>query len=287
MAANAETIYVDNRIGNDTLDGGAERLLDDFSGPVRSIRRGLLLANPGDTIVIANHGVPYYESIALNGGKHDAIFDAPFQIVGNGAIVDGTTEVPAFAWKLVGASLWKMTPLRKGFYQLVQNDQPIPEHSNVASQDDLYEMPEGHWAAWKGSIYYRAAVLDDPRRMNLRFASRSVGLSLSRVRGVFISGLTLRNFRLDGVNACNLCRDVVLKDVVMQGNGRFGLFAGGASQALLIGGEITRNRKDQIVVAGKAGIEVVNTVVEEPGQPDATAPEKTEQPASEQSAEEN
>lgn len=286
-AAQAETLYVDNRIGNDVLDGTAERLLDDVSGPVKSIRRALLLAHPGDSIVIANHGIPYYETISMIGGKHDAVFNAPFQIIGNGAIIDGTNEVPAFAWKLVGPSLWKMTPVRKGFYQLVQNDQPIPEIKNVTSQNDLIEMPEGHWSAWKGAIYYQAAVLDDPRQMNLRFASRSVGLSLIRVRGVFITGLTLRNFRLDGVNAHDLCRDVVLKDVVMQGNGRFGLYAGGTSQALLIGGEISRNRKDQIIVAGKAGVEVVNTVIDESGQSDATLPTAPKETNAEQPAEEN
>ena len=46
----AGVIYVDNRLGDDRYDGSAATAGSETTGPVRTIRRGLQLAQAGDTV---------------------------------------------------------------------------------------------------------------------------------------------------------------------------------------------------------------------------------------------
>ncbi|MCH7687838.1 MAG: hypothetical protein IH899_14335, partial [Planctomycetes bacterium] len=197
----AGIIYVDNRRGSDAFDGSEPEPIDTRSGPVKSIRRATLLAKPSDTIVLANTGVPYFESISLTGSRHSGIGEIPFRIVGNGSIVDGSRPVPAAAWKRIEENLWKMTPWRKGHYQLLRGFQPIPEHRLDSGADSLDSIPPGSWSAWRGSIYYRAKPLEQPEQIAFRVAYHSVGLTFYKVQNVEIRDITFRHFRLDGLNA--------------------------------------------------------------------------------------
>ena len=124
----AGVIYVDNRKGSDALNGAFSNLVDIRSGPVRTICRGLQLAANGDTIVLANNGMLYFESIQLVGNRHSGFGKRMFTIIGNGAIIDGAQRVPPAAWMPVAGDLWKLVPWWKGLYQLILDDRPVTEH---------------------------------------------------------------------------------------------------------------------------------------------------------------
>src|SRR5258708_5718387 len=94
----AADIFVDNMRGDDICDGALSEPIDERSGPVKTIRRGLKLVRYGDTVHIANHGVPYFESLEIIGPR----FSGGFTIEGNGAVVSGAKIVPFDAWKYVG-----------------------------------------------------------------------------------------------------------------------------------------------------------------------------------------
>ncbi len=56
----AAVIYVNNRIGADAFDGASKKPIGQETGPVKTIRRALQLAESADTIVVENTGTAYY-----------------------------------------------------------------------------------------------------------------------------------------------------------------------------------------------------------------------------------
>ena len=260
----AGVIYVDNRTGSDRFDGKAARPLNADVGPLYSLRSALARSKPGDTIQLADNGIPYFGSATLSGGRHSALGHVRLIIEGNGAVIDGSQSIPPDAWREVQSRLWKVTPFRKGYYQLILDGSPVPEHPVSSSTLDWDEIPEGHWAVWRGSIYYRGAVGEDPREQPFRFARDGVGISLYGVRGITIRNLTVRHFRVDGISAPNNCRDVLLENVRLVDNGRSGLSVGGSSHVTLQNGQVADNREHQLLISGLGAVEVVDSELSEP-----------------------
>ena len=75
------------------------------------LTRALDVARKGDRIILVNTGEPYRESVTLQGGRHSGYPDAPFEIVGNGAVLDGVQPVPVDAWTIVEGNLFRFQPI--------------------------------------------------------------------------------------------------------------------------------------------------------------------------------
>ncbi len=244
----AATIYVDTRLGEDNFDGLSPAPISNRSGPVLTLRRAAQIAGVGDTIVLANNGTPYYGSFSLVGDSHSGTETQPFEIEGNGAVISGAKPVPAELWQLVGANTWRITPIRKAFYQLILNNQAVPEVACPRDAVQFPDLPAGHWCAWRGAVYYRAPLGDDPRRMKFALADEEVGLTLLDVHDVVIRNVTFRHFRLDGVNAHDRCRNVALDGVVCAQNGRAGIAVAGTSQMAASNSKVTGNRAHSVLI---------------------------------------
>lgn len=255
--ARGETIYVDHRLGDDRYDGLSQTPISEYTGPVRSLQRGLQLASHGDTIVMAERGGVYYESVTLWGDRHSGDTQVPFRIVGNGAVLSGAKPVPEGEWHHVGGGIWRITPIRKGWYQLVLDGQAVPETICDRTAGALPAIPVGQWCAWRGAVYYRAERGASPNTMNFSLADEDVGITLLDVHNVVISGLTLRHFRLDGVNAHDRCRDVLLENVICEENGRAGITVAGSSQVTIVAGKLRDNRRHSLLISelGAAAVE--------------------------------
>lgn len=253
----ATDFYVDNRIGDDLYDGSSPLQVDDRSGPVRTIGRALEFVRPRDIVHVANHGTPYVESLAIVGRRFQG-----FILEGNGAVVSGAKVVPFDAWQMLKNGVWRFTPRRKAFYQLIYQGHALPEVACPRDARQPPELPEGHWGAWHGSIYYR--VLSGPAAPNpqsdqpLEFAAEEVGITLFDVEDVIIRNLEFRHFRLDGVNAHDRCRNVVLDHVRLIENGRAGLAVGGSSLVGIKDSEILGNRVTQVLNAEVAQTEILD-----------------------------
>jgi hypothetical protein len=262
----AADLFVDNTVGDDICDGISPQPLDERSGPVRTISRGLKMVRPGDTLHVANHGIPYFESLEIVGWR----FGGGFTLEGNGAIVSGAKMVPFDAWQYVGDEVWRFTPRRKAFYQLISDDKALPEDPCPPRAATLPKIRAGHWCAWRGSIYYRALpgrsqTQNDPP---LWFAAEEVGITLLDVEAVVIHNLELRHFRLDGVNAHDRCTRVILDSVRLIENGRAGLAVGGSSTVGIKDSTVEGNRVAQILNAEVAQTEVLTSKIgEAPGVP--------------------
>lgn len=248
--ATAGTLFVDNLSGDDSFDGSAPIAQGIRIGPVRTIRRAMQRARKGDEINIVNNGTPYYESFSLVGGRHSGYPGAPFVIEGNGCIISGARAVPAAAWQPLPGFIWKLSLWKKSHAQLLLGQTVVPELPLPRKARWLPEIPQGKWCLWKGAIYYQAQRKEDPREKPFAFAYDAVGITLYRVRHVRIRNLTLRHFRLDGVNGPDFNRDVTLESVTTVANGRSGLIIGGTSEVLLRDCDVSDNRKHQVLIRG-------------------------------------
>jgi len=79
------TVYVNNRLGDDTADGTGE------ANPVATIARAIALSHTSGRIALANTGTPYRESFAL--GKLGGTPEQPFAIVSHSAVIGSKVGV--------------------------------------------------------------------------------------------------------------------------------------------------------------------------------------------------
>ncbi|MEX0703000.1 MAG: right-handed parallel beta-helix repeat-containing protein [Planctomycetales bacterium] len=257
VACRAAELYVDNAWGRDGYSGRSPRPTGRLDGPVRTIQRAIDLAQRGDRIIVADTGVPYFESLSLTGDRHSGFEGAELTILGNGATVSGARLVPPAAWGYRGENLWSFTPFRKGHYLLLLDGRPVPEVAVPSDAPAPPDLPEGHWCAWRGTIHYRSGELEDPRERGFAFGYEGVGLSLYDVRHVVVRDLTFEHFRQDGVHAHDLCRDVSLIDVTSRENGRAGVAVGGTATVRVLGCRFAGNRLHDVLIReqGQAAIE--------------------------------
>lgn len=251
--------FVDNQIGDNINDGRFPELVDALSGPVKSISRALKYARAGDVVHIANRGIPYFESLEMVGAR----FSQGFTIDGNGAVVSGARPIPYNVWKSLGNEVWRFTPHRKAFYQLIKGESSLPEQPCPPGAAQLPEIIPGHWCAWRGSIYYRVLPGEAPIRGSepFFFAAEEVGITLLDASEVTIHNLELRHFRLDGVNVHDRCQHIILDSVRLIENGRAGLAVGGSSLVGLKDSTLERNRFAQLVNTEVAQTEVLTSQI--------------------------
>ncbi|MBA3315159.1 MAG: right-handed parallel beta-helix repeat-containing protein [Planctomycetota bacterium] len=255
LPASAKVIYVNNRTGDDVHDGTSPEVGAARAGPVRSLTRARVLIGPGDEVEIANTGDPYFDSLRLIGGRASGVASHPTVVRGNGAILDGSETIDPNDWVALGNGLWRLDPKRKGWFRLVRSSEVVTEAAHADSAG-LPNPAAGSWAAWRGSIYYRALAEELPPLEPYRLATREAGIFFYGVHDVIVENLTVRHFRLDGVNAHDQTRRVLLQNVVSEKNGRSGVFVGGSSSIILQGGSTNDNREASLLIHERAKADV-------------------------------
>lgn len=257
----AAVIYVDSRTGNDAFDGFSATQLNDHTGPVRTLLRAAQIVEAGDQIFLANNNTPYYGGASLAGLRQSGFAAHPIEIIGNGSIITGARPIAPESWQPLGNHLWRITPLRKGWYQLILDDAAAPEVPSPPDATELPELPEGHWCVWRGAIYYRSALGQDPQELDLKLADIPTGLTLVDVENVVIRDLTFRHFQQDGIHLAQRCRNVRLENVTSLENGRAGIVVRGSSDTRLEGTRITGNRVHSLLVEELGRVEISDTEI--------------------------
>lgn len=247
-AVRGGTIFVDSRLGNDRYDGRSQEPEGDASGPVQSLMAAARRAGPGDSIVLANHGQTYYGSMTLFGSRHSGAGRLPFTIYGNGATLSGAKPIADGSWRHVSGNIWRVTPMRKTFYQLVLDGTAVPAANCDANAAALPQIPAGEWCVWRGALYYHAPAGVNPDSMNLALADEQVGITLLDVDNVVIRDVTLKHYRLDGINAHDRCRNIRLENVTLEANGRAGLAVGGTSRVEVLNSHVQANRGASVLI---------------------------------------
>lgn len=255
----ARVIYVNNRIGNDINDGLAATNQGLRVGPVKTFSRAAHLLGKSDTLEIANNGedFPYRDSLRLVGGGASGIETLPLIVNGNGAVIDGADPLQPDDWEHVEGSLWRVVPWRKGWVRLFRDGDELTEIKT--ERDAALNLEPGQWTFWQGAIYYLARPDELPANEPYSIARREAGVFLYGVRYVVVRDLTVKRHRLDGVNAHDQARPVILENVRSSRNARAGIFVGGSSQLIIRGAEVQGNREASIIATEQARVDITDS----------------------------
>lgn len=288
--ASARDIFVNNVAGDDRFTGAASSTQGAKIGPCKTIACALKLAAKGDRIVLAATGEPYRESITLQAGRHSGFGDRPFEIVGGGATLLGTSPVPDSDWEHVGGEVYRFSPPRKSSQLLFLDGKPA-ERVPVGPADlNLPDLQPRHWCLFQRDVYFRAEPGRTPGSYNLEYCALPVGITLYEVRHVVIRDLIVQGFQLDGINSHDGVFDASLKSLTCRGNARSGISIGGASRVLISDSLLGGNGEAQLRTEGYSHTRVVSsrlldktapaiqseggTVQVEQGQTEADAPQQ-------------
>jgi hypothetical protein len=227
-------IFVSNTGGDDRSTGEQAKNVG-RDGPVRTIAKALRLAVGGDRIVLAAGGQPYRECVGVSGLRLSGTARQPLVIVGNGAVLDGSAAVPVGQWRHIGDGVYRFRPPQMGCQQLFLDDRPAAQVAAEREAGNPPKLQPRQWCTFQGDILFRVDPGKLPADHKLTYAALTTGITLFQVDNVVISGLTVRRYQLDGVNALNSARAVRLSAVECRDNGRYGIAVGGASQVAVDG----------------------------------------------------
>ena len=248
-AAFGRDIYVDNLGGDDRNNGETLRAQGKANGPCKSITKALRLVKSGDRIIIIAHpGEPYRESIAVQGGFVSGREGAPCEIIGNGAVLDGTTSLRNSEGDYEGNDVFSIRPRLMAHQQLFLADKPAPRV--LVTEGTRPTLKAGEWCLFEGKFYFRCEPGRIPSSYDPSCCGLRTGITLYEVHDLVISNLTVRGFQLDGVNAHDTARRIDLVNITSVDNGRSGFSIGGASRVRLDECIASGNGKSQVRTEG-------------------------------------
>ncbi len=257
-STSARDIFVDNVAGDDRFDGALASTGSGGSGPIRTIACALRKAQKADRIVLAATGQPYRESLTLQAGRHSGITGHPFEIVGNGAILEGAGPVPSDAWEHADGGVFRFAPPRMSYQMLFLDGQPADRVTVTRSTLNLPELKPLQWCLFERQIYFRPEAGRLPDSYELQYADLPVGITLYEVRNVVIRDLIVQGFQLDGVNAHDSAFNVTLSALTCRGNARSGISVGGASRVRIEDCLCGNNGDAQVRTEGHSHTQIVN-----------------------------
>jgi hypothetical protein len=258
----ADNLYVNNLTGNDRFNGRRPEIRSQSDGPVATIARAMEIATRTDSIVIANTGEPYRESLILSRPELSGTSAYPFVIEGNSATLRGAFPVPTEIWRHSSDGTYRYQPFRKGHYQLVVNGKVAEEVATPVGAPTPPALKPLQWCAHRGFVYFRIEPFkpEPDGRPNFitdyefESAQLEVGVGLHNARNVVVRNLNVELFRLDGVAVTGNSRDVRLLNVRSTANGRAGLSVAGTSQVHIGGLELADNRVAEQLVTMKGRV---------------------------------
>jgi hypothetical protein len=256
--AAARDLFVNNVSGDDLHDGMQEGTTA-FGGPLRSLRRALQLALPGDRIVLTKTNEPYRESISLSTANQSGNQLGPLVIDGQGAVLDGTVPAPERGWESVRGPVFRFRPAKSSYQQLFLAGKPAVERKLEPGSHKLPELAPLEWFRRDAEIYFRVEPDKLPDAYPLSYSGLQTGVTLYHVHDVVIMDLIVQGFRLDGINVNDGVRNCQLIDVTCRGNGRSGVTVAGSSHARLDGCLLGDNGTAQLRTEGVSATSVSNS----------------------------
>ncbi|MEX2559491.1 MAG: right-handed parallel beta-helix repeat-containing protein [Pirellulales bacterium] len=247
----AADIFVNNVGGDDLFDGSQETSAGS-GGPVRTLRKALLVARSGDRIVLANSGEPYRESISLLAANHCGNAIDTFVIDGRGATLDGSVSVPEDAWEHFSGHVFRFRPQRSAYQQLFLNGRPALRHRVDKASGQRPDLGPLEWYLHEGHIYFRVEPGRLPGQYPLTYAGLQTGITLYHVHDVAVVDLVVQGFQLDGINAHDGVCGCYLSGITCRGNGRSGVTVAGSSRVQVQDCLLGDNGESQLRVEGLA-----------------------------------
>lgn len=247
--AEAKTVYVNNAMGDDRFSGEREDFDVVQAGPVRTIARATELARQGDTISLADTGVPYQECVSLTNKNASGInAEYPFILEGNGASLDGRVTVDSRQWEhfkeiykpvkdnpseyqgdIFRLHVAKYYPNAVCYCMLFVDSMPVQNKTAEPMESPVGQLNELDAALFEGYLYFRPEKGKTPEDYKLEITSLRTGITLNHVDHVVIRNLIVQGYQLDGVALANSATNVVIEQCTIRGNARAGMSVGWGS----------------------------------------------------------
>ena len=247
--AEAKTVYVNNAMGDDRFSGEREDFDVVQAGPVRTIARATELARQGDTISLADTGVPYQECVSLTNKNASGInAEYPFILEGNGASLDGRVTVDSRQWEhfkeiykpvkdnpseyqgdIFRLHVAKYYPNAVCYCMLFVDSTPVQNKTAEPMESPVGQLNELDAALFEGYLYFRPEKGKTPEDYKLEITSLRTGITLNHVDHVVIRNLIVQGYQLDGVALANSATNVVVEQCTIRGNARAGMSVGWGS----------------------------------------------------------
>jgi hypothetical protein len=253
----ARDIYVNNLTGDDRNDGVAPIAVGVHGGPHRTLARALRAARKGDRVIVANTGQPYSESITLQGGRNSGYADAPFEVIGNGAVLDGTEPILPEAWSFVDGRVFRYRMPHATAHLVYVEGKPARQRV-ISSAAELGTLQPLEWCRLEQYVYFCAEPGRLPQSYSARFTALPVGITLYEVQHVVVRDLVVQGFQLDGINAHDGVRGTRLVGLNCRGNGRSGISVGGASRVQIDACLVGNNGVAQVRTEGYCHAELIS-----------------------------
>jgi hypothetical protein len=218
--AGAADIHVNPTRGDDASDGSSK--------PVKTIKRAISLAKPGDTVHLTT--ALYHESADLHGKKGEP--GKPITLDGHGAVLDGSEPVRAANWEALGNGLFRKVHL-------------MPHMENASAQGAVMmrwfflwngkmnhmgrtskgpsaplkkpaDLQPGEWtyAKEEDAFYLRLPPGQDLDAANIRAPIRDAGVAESGgTQHVIVRNLITSHVYNDGYNIHGSERDCVFENI--------------------------------------------------------------------------
>ncbi|MHB8972400.1 MAG: right-handed parallel beta-helix repeat-containing protein [Pirellulaceae bacterium] len=252
----ARDIYVNNVMGDDRFDGGTAVASGDRIGPYRTLTRALAATRKGDRVIVANTVEPYRESITLQGARQSGYPEAPFELIGNGAVLEGSQPVPPDAWGYVDSNLFRFRPPKTAFQVLYMDGKPA-RRREIGTSDELAGLQPLEWCLYEQHVYFCVEPNRQPQSYAMTFTAMRVGITLYEVHHVIVKDLVIQGFQLDGVNAFDGVSETTLSALHCRGNGRSGISVGGASRVRLAACLVGDNGVAQVRTEGVSQTQLI------------------------------
>ncbi len=247
--AEAKTVYVNNTMGDDRFTGEREDFDVVEAGPVRTIARATELARLGDTISLADTGVPYQECVSLINKNASGInAEFPFILDGNGASLDGRVTVEHEKWEhfkeiykdvkdnppeyqgdIFRLHVAKYYPNAVCYCMLFVDAMPVQNKPSEPMESPVGQLNELDAALYEGYLYFRPEKGKTPEDYKLEITALRTGITLNHVDHVVIRNLIVQGFQLDGISLANSATNVVIEQCTIRGNARAGMSVGWGS----------------------------------------------------------
>lgn len=206
--AAAATIYVNNVTGLDTRTGASE------SEPVATLHCAVQLAKAGDTIMLAQTGIPFQESLLITDG-HGGSADAPLVIEGQGAVLTGLRDIPSNTWVPLPDGIF-FQPLRRSG---ANNPYLVGGKGRIPSAAKSHALAPGqhHWAT--NGVYFLPEPGHTPADYALKGLVLGEGVAIRNASYITVRNLTCEYFSNDGFNVHGESRGLLFENIVSCHNG--------------------------------------------------------------------
>ncbi len=203
----AADVFVNNQTGSDANDC----LTADCAAA--TFDKAMKVAKPGDRLIIANTGKPYYESLFL---KSDLGKDGQnFVVEGNGAVISGLGKLDMSKFELKDGQYYyelgkKASNLNPKIYI---GDQQFPEAK------DKSNVQPGEFA-WTGSGFvFAPAIGKTIKDYELNASLRDSGVVYINAKNITVRNLISEHNQNDGFNFHGSCYNLVAENIVGRNNG--------------------------------------------------------------------